>query len=205
MPEGLRERKRRLTRRRIEQAAVELAYDNGIQSVTVDQICEAAMVSRSTFFNYFPALDEAIFGTALEYDPALTERLLTKYSDALVIAASLIVAESVRGAEDDDVTQRRLALFAREPGTTTAVSWSSEESREGLVDVVAAWLEAHPDLKKIPGIGTTAEARVIVELCISLGEQAIPELHEENGRLLLDEEAFRRAYRRLGALLKDAV
>ncbi|WP_298040392.1 TetR/AcrR family transcriptional regulator [uncultured Microbacterium sp.] len=201
MSEGLRERKMRLTRRRMEQAAVDLAYENGIQSVTVDQICEAAMVSRSTFFNYFPSLDDAIFGPPLTYDPALTERLLTKYSDALVIAASLIVTETLRGQLDDDIAQRRLALLSREPGATTAVSWSSDESREGLVDVVAAWLDDHREFAKIPDIDSMAEAQMIVALCISLGEEAIPQLIEEGGRLIVDEDAYRRAYRRLGQLL----
>ena len=55
MADGLRQRKMLLTRRRMEQAAVDLAYEEGIASVTVDRICEIAMVSRSTFFNYFPS------------------------------------------------------------------------------------------------------------------------------------------------------
>src|SRR5690606_10722322 len=143
MAEGLRERKVRLTRRRIEKAAVDFAYEGGIKSVTVEQICDAAMVSRSTFFNYFPSLDQAIFGPPLEYDPALTERLLTTHSDDLVVAASLIVTESVRGESDDAVTRRRLALCAREPGTTPELSRAPPESAAGVGCVIRLATHSH--------------------------------------------------------------
>lgn len=203
MANGLRQRKMLLTRRRMEQAAVDLAYDEGIASVTVERICESAMVSRSTFFNYFPSLEVAIFGPALEYDPALTERILTTHADDLVIAASLIVTESVRGQTDDAVTRRRLALFAREPGTTTAVSWASDTSRNRLITVIADWLDAHRELARIPEETSEAEARIIVAMSISLGDEAIRELREVDGEVIIDLDAYVRARRRLSAVLAD--
>lgn len=201
LTEGLRERKMRLTRRKMEQAAVDLAYEDGIQSVTVERICEIAMVSRSTFFNYFTSLAQAIFGAPLEYDPDLTERLLSEHRDELVVAAALIVTESVRGQADDSITQRRLALFAREPGTTTAVSWASEVSRGRLVAVIAEWLKNHRESAKLPRTEIDAEARLIVALSISVGDEAIRELQEVDGRLVIDPRSYVRARRRLEAIL----
>ncbi|HOA85826.1 MAG TPA: TetR family transcriptional regulator [Microbacteriaceae bacterium] len=203
MADGLRQRKMLLTRRRMEQAAVDLAYEEGIASVTVDRICEIAMVSRSTFFNYFPSLDVAIFGEPLEYDPELTGRLLTKHASDLVIAASLIVTESVRGQTDDAVTRRRLALFAREPGTTTAVSWSSDLSRTRLITVIADWLDAHRERARLPEEDSATEARIIVAMSISLGDEAIREMHEVNGDVVIDLASYARARRRLAAVLAD--
>lgn len=200
--EGLRERKVRLSRRRMEKAAVDLAYENGIGSVTVEQVCAAAEVSRSTFFNYFPSLEQAIFGPPLEYDPDLTERLLREHGHDLVVAASLIVTESVRGQDNDEVTRRRLALFAREPGTTTAVSWSSHVSRERLVDVIRAWLKTHPELVRLPGDLDT-EARLIVAMSISVGDEGIRELEEIDGDFVIDPEPYRRARGRLARILAD--
>ncbi|WP_403022045.1 TetR/AcrR family transcriptional regulator [Salinibacterium sp. GXW1014] len=203
MAEGLRERKVRLTRRRIEKAAVDFAYEGGIKSVTVEQICDAAMVSRSTFFNYFSSLDQAIFGPPLEYDPALTERLLTTHSDDLVVAASLIVTESVRGQTDDAVTRRRLALFAREPGTTSAVSWAAHDSRERLVAVIAAWLDSHRELARLPDDDSETEARLIVAMSITVGDEGIRDLQEVDGELVIDPAPYIRARRRLAAVLAD--
>ncbi|WP_344084532.1 TetR family transcriptional regulator [Nostocoides veronense] len=61
--EGLRERKKRETRLAIHRAALELAVEFGLDGLTVDAIAERAGVSARTFFNYFPAKDDAILGS----------------------------------------------------------------------------------------------------------------------------------------------
>ncbi len=200
MSEGLRELKMRATRRAMEAAAVDLAYNEGVRAVTVDRVCASAMVSRSTFFNYFTSLEEAIFGSALDYDPILTARILESHSNDLVVASSLIVMESVRGAADDVVTQRRFALFVREPGLTTDVSWSSHESREGLVSVVAAWLEGHPDHARLPQADRHTEARLTVALSIALGDEVQRFAREVDGEVTLPPDAFRVARQRIAAI-----
>ncbi|AGP31211.1 TetR/AcrR family transcriptional regulator [Corynebacterium terpenotabidum] len=60
---GLRERKRRETRLRIEDCATELILDRGFDQVTLEEICEKAGVSRRTFFNYFDSKDQVTSGT----------------------------------------------------------------------------------------------------------------------------------------------
>ncbi len=199
MAEGLRELKRRAARRAMENAAVDLAYDEGVRAVTVERVCAAAMVSRSTFFNYFTSLEQAIFGAALEYDPALTDRILARYPDDLVVAASVIVMESVRGA-DDEMTRRRLALFTREPGTTSAVSWASHESRERLIAVIAAWLDAHPERARLTDADHATEARLTVAFAIALGDEVQRDAREVDGDVRIDPETFRAARRRMAAI-----
>lgn len=66
MTEGLRARKRRLTRIAIQRAALELALDTGDMHPTVEAIAARADVSPRTFFNYFPTRDAALVGDALE-------------------------------------------------------------------------------------------------------------------------------------------
>ncbi|WP_299090960.1 TetR/AcrR family transcriptional regulator [uncultured Microbacterium sp.] len=199
MAEGLRELKRRAARRAMENAAVDLAYDEGVRAVTVERVCAAAMVSRSTFFNYFTSLEQAIFGTALEYDPALTDRILARYPDDLVVAASVIVMESVRGA-DDAMTRRRLALFTREPGTTSAVSWASHESRERLIAVIAAWLDAHPERARLTDADHATEARLTVAFAIALGDEVQRDAREVDGDVRIDPETFRAVRSRMAAI-----
>lgn len=58
--EGLRERKRRQTRERIAQAAMTLFLKQGFESTTVDQIAEAADVSKRGFFDYFPTKEDVV-------------------------------------------------------------------------------------------------------------------------------------------------
>lgn len=190
MSEGLRERKMRASRRAMERAAVDIAYEEGVQAVTVDRVCAEAMVSRSTFFNYFSTLEQAIFGAPLDYDPALTERILSQHSDDLVLGACLIVMESVRGDAGDTVTQRRLALFIREPGTASVVSWASHTSREGLVTVIERWLDAHPGDAKLPDVDHATEARLTVGLSIVLGDQVQRHAREVDGEVTIDPETF---------------
>jgi AcrR family transcriptional regulator len=57
---GLRERKKLATRAALSRAALRLAIDNGLDSVTPDAIAEAAEVSPRTFRNYFSSKEEAI-------------------------------------------------------------------------------------------------------------------------------------------------
>lgn len=57
---GLRERKKRLTRRTIAEAAFELTLERGLDGVTIDQIAERAFVSPRTVSNYFPSKEAAV-------------------------------------------------------------------------------------------------------------------------------------------------
>ena len=63
---GLRERKRRATRREIQRAVLTLCAARGLDKVTIEEISRWADISPRTFFNYFPSKDAALIGDALE-------------------------------------------------------------------------------------------------------------------------------------------
>ena len=59
-PAGLRERKKDATRRALAEAALDLAFTKGYDSVTIAAITERVGVSRRTFSNYFSGKAECI-------------------------------------------------------------------------------------------------------------------------------------------------
>ena len=60
-PIGLRERKKRRTRETIVSVATKLFVEQGYEATTTAQIANAAEVSPSTFFTYFPTKADVVF------------------------------------------------------------------------------------------------------------------------------------------------
>lgn len=58
---GLRERKKRQTAMRIWQVAVDLFVERGFDHVSVQEIADAAEVSKMTVFNYFGTKEDLVF------------------------------------------------------------------------------------------------------------------------------------------------
>ncbi|MFF7248027.1 TetR family transcriptional regulator [Embleya sp. NPDC008237] len=74
-PVGLRERKKIKTRQAIRREAYRLFREHGYDATTVDRIAEAAEISPSTFFRYFPTKEDIVLTD--EYDPILVEVIRT--------------------------------------------------------------------------------------------------------------------------------
>jgi AcrR family transcriptional regulator len=76
---GLRERKKIRTRETIRREAFRLIEENGYAATTVEQIAEAAEVSPSTFFRYFPTKESVLLADDL--DPAFLDALAAQPAD----------------------------------------------------------------------------------------------------------------------------
>lgn len=88
--EGRRERKRRQTRERIEQAAMTLFMERGFDATTIEEITEAADVSKRSFFDYFPSKEEVVFA----WQDSFADRLMA------AIAARPAGESSVKAVEE---------------------------------------------------------------------------------------------------------
>jgi AcrR family transcriptional regulator len=86
---GLRERKKRRTRETIVAVATKLFVEQGYDATTTAQIADAAEVSPSTFFTYFPTKADVVFSLFDAVIESADRRLLARpagepASDAIV-------------------------------------------------------------------------------------------------------------------------
>ncbi len=89
----LRQRRKLETTRLIHEAAIALARDTGVQSVTVEAICEAAGISQRTFFNYFPFKEAVFLLPPPPLPPEAVARFQSGTADLLADLIDLMVAQ----------------------------------------------------------------------------------------------------------------
>jgi AcrR family transcriptional regulator len=84
-PVGLRERKKARTRAAIREHALRLFREQGYHATTVEQIAEAAEVSPSTFFRYFPTKEDVVLQD--DFDVLGTEAFEAQPAELSPVAA----------------------------------------------------------------------------------------------------------------------
>jgi len=128
-----RTRKRERTRREIYDAAMELFAHSSYESVTIEMICEAADVGRSTFFLHFPVkaalLGEFSRRLAEDFSAGL-EHLKQATAGEILIA---LISEIGRGIEAQRETM--LAMMREFTLTPEAIVHSREKER-ALPDLI---------------------------------------------------------------------
>ena len=132
-------RPRTSSRSTIEDAAIELFFENGYARTTIDQIAQRAGVSRATFFNYFEAKSDLLW---VELDAAI-ERLSAELAAAPAGVPPLAAVREAMLRVASGIGSDRVPLAL----TQDDVMGTTEETRSsGLArlarrsDVVAAFL-----------------------------------------------------------------
>jgi AcrR family transcriptional regulator len=98
---GLRERKKARTRAAIQEVALRLFERQGYEATTVEQIADAAEVSPSTFFRYFPTKEDVALYDAL--DPLFISAFEAQPAELSPLAAMRAAIREVFASESPEV------------------------------------------------------------------------------------------------------
>jgi AcrR family transcriptional regulator len=130
-PAGLRERKKARTRAAIREHALRLFREQGYHNTTVEQIAEAAEVSPSTFFRYFPTKEDVVLQD--DFDVLGMESFQSQPAGLSPIAAFRAAAAQMFGTLTPDELDR-----FRE---TTALTLTVPEVRARALDEFARTID----------------------------------------------------------------
>jgi AcrR family transcriptional regulator len=156
---GIRQRQREETSATIEDAALELFAEYGFDSVTADEIANAASVARRTVFRYFPGGKEEILLKDLRRRmDDLSEELAARppHESALdALRHSLMAwAESYEG--EREIAQMRAAILENAPSLQARAMGEQIRLTDALIHMVALRLAADPATDLRPGIIVSA-------------------------------------------------
>jgi AcrR family transcriptional regulator len=170
---GLRERKKQQTRAAIHEAAFRLVDEQGLESTTIDQICQEADVSGRTFFNYYASKAAAALDLReTTLDPAVRASFRSA-SGGLVSALCSAIASTVELGPSHVKVK---ALILRHPELMTTVSQMMIEVRGQFVGLATER-------------ATTLEQ---AELAVSLVMAALGRvMHHDNGSAAALSEQLR--------------
>ncbi|MEJ6547957.1 MULTISPECIES: TetR/AcrR family transcriptional regulator [unclassified Corynebacterium] len=174
---GLRERKRRETRLRIEDCATALILEHGFHQVTIDEICEKAEVSRRTFFNYFDSKDQVAAGRGVPPIPADDlEAFATTDSPNIIRDILEYIGRTVdndpdsalRLSPDRDtslkVRERRRQIVQGTPELSAAGMRRFDTLAGDILAAITEFLARFPEHRHLPDVTVHHEAMLLTGL-----------------------------------------
>ena len=121
MPKSLQSRKRQLVRDAIYDAAIELFAKRGFDETTVEEVAEAAGISRRSFFRYFESKDDLLALNTVNCGEALckTVRSRPARTGPLQVVREAI-QEGVKFTESQKHTRQVIEIAQRSPSARQA-------------------------------------------------------------------------------------
>jgi AcrR family transcriptional regulator len=175
---GLRERKRAKTLDRIRVEAIRLFIERGFDTTTLDDIAQAAEVSRRSLFHYFESKEEIVFSARADFPNHVAEAIGRRPADEplldMVENALMDVSKRYVSAQT-----RNLSRLIRD---TPALSAGEQAKYEQVERILAKALADRKSLRK-PDTAcrvTAATAIGILKLALEgwlAGTDSGPEKH----------------------------
>ena len=115
---GRRERKKLATRQALQDVALRLVAERGLDQVTVEDISEAADVATRTFFNYFSSKEEALLGNLPEKVATVQRMVVDRPAGETPLEAvcQVLRTMTLRLAERREERLLRQQVIERHPG-----------------------------------------------------------------------------------------
>lgn len=146
-PVGVRQLKRRATANAITEHMLRLTLERGFDAVTIDQVAEAAQVSRRTFFNYFASKEDALFGTPMaDLAPRVIDRFVAggPSGDLIADLLTLVSDQSVFNTADLRCMHDLHHVVAADPTLLVAFKQRLHSRQDDLAALIGARENADP-------------------------------------------------------------
>ena len=137
-PEGLRARKKRLTREAIFAAADRLFAERGFENVTVAEIADAANVSVKTVFTYVNAKEELIFRQQTVLDAVVRAVASRRLGQTPLVAAAQALLAAVNETDENRSLGSFQRMVASGPAARSRVRALWDETETRLAEVLGA-------------------------------------------------------------------
>ncbi len=143
---SLRERKKAQTRAAIQTHALRLFREQGYDATTIEQIIEAADVSETTFFRYFPTKEDVVLQD--DYNPLIVGSYRAQPPDlppVSAVRAAFAALFAHMSAEEQTEQRERVALILSVPRLRAAMLDQFAGAMQLLADAMAERSGRRPD------------------------------------------------------------
>ena len=173
---GRRERKKLATRQTLQDVALRLVAERGLDQVTVEDISEAADVATRTFFNYFSSKEEALLGNLPEKVATVQRMVVDRPAGETPLAAvcQVLRTMTLRLAERREERLLRQQVIERHPGLLARQLGEYASFEQALAAAVAERLGA--------GRADALYCRVVAAVAVAAARSAVSTWMADKGR-----------------------
>jgi AcrR family transcriptional regulator len=173
---GRRERKKLATRQALQDVALRLVAERGLDQVTVEDISEAADVATRTFFNYFSSKEEALLGNLPEKVATVQRMVVDRPAGEAPLEAvcQVLRTMTLRLAERREERLLRQQVIERHPGLLARQLGEYASFEQALAAAVAERLGA--------GRADALYCRVVAAVAVAAARSAVSTWMAGKGR-----------------------